>query len=164
MLQMRLTLCARFAIFLAILLTNTEAPMTDDKAQQKAEEPDNTATTQTALTSLLKDTKNVKRQDFLLNHDLDDIAGAREIYLQSRSEWLEFYALLQILDPLIDYAAARNGVPWATKPPVVLDVYDGVGGKIGTPRPVTGIGPELGNFFASGMEAPQGGTSISTHT
>ena len=73
---MRLTLCARFAIFLAILLTNTEALMTDDKAQQKqAEEPDNTATTQTALTSLLKDTKNVKRQGFLLHHDLDDIAG-----------------------------------------------------------------------------------------
>ena len=138
--QMRLTLCARFAIFLAILLTNTEAlNMTDETAQAKAtEEPDNTATTQTALTSLLKDTKNVKRQDFLLHHDLDDIAGARELYLQSRSEWLEFFALLQILDPLIDYAAARNGVPWRSKPAVVLGVFDGVGGKIGTPRPVTG--------------------------
>ena len=100
MLQMRITLCARFAIFLAILLTNTDAlNMTDETAQAKAtEEPDNTATTQTALTSLLKDTKNVKRQDFLLHHDLDDIAGGRELYLQSRSEWLEFFALLQILD------------------------------------------------------------------
>ena len=70
--------------------------MTDDKAQAKTEgAPDNTAAQpQTALTSLLKDTKNVKRQDFLLNHDLDDIAGSREIYLQSRSEWLEFWALL----------------------------------------------------------------------
>ena len=67
---MRLTLCARFAIFLAILLTNTEAlTMTEDKAQAKDEAPDNTASAQTALTSLLKDTKNVKRQDFLLNHD-----------------------------------------------------------------------------------------------
>ena len=124
---MRLTLCARFAIFLAVLLANTEAlTMTDDKAQAKVEEvPDNTASqTQTALTSLLKDTKNVKRQDFLLHHDLDDIAGARELYLQARSEWLEFFALLQILDPLIDYAKARNGVPWASKPPVVLGVNE----------------------------------------
>ena len=74
MLQMRLTLCARFAIFLAILLA-IALTMTDDKAQEKVEEaPDNTASqTQTALTSLLKDTKNVKRQDFLLHHDLDDI-------------------------------------------------------------------------------------------
>ena len=135
---MRLTLCARFAIFLAILLANTEAfTMTDDKAQAKTEAPDNTATTQTALTSLLKDAKNVKRQDFLLHHDLDDIAGPREVYLQSRSEWLEFYALLQILDPLIDYAAARNGVPWASQPAVVLGVYGGVGGKICVPRVVT---------------------------
>ena len=58
---MRLTLCARFAIFLAILLANTEAlTMTDDKAQAKT----STATTQTALalTSLLKDTKNVKKE------------------------------------------------------------------------------------------------------
>ena len=48
---MRLTLCARFAIFLAVLLANTEAlTMTDDKAQAKTEAPDNTATTQTALT------------------------------------------------------------------------------------------------------------------
>ena len=87
---MRLTLCARFAIFLAILLANTEAlTMTEDKAQDKVEAPDNTASVQTALTSLLKDTKNVKRQDFLLHHDLDDIAGARELYLQSRSEsWI----------------------------------------------------------------------------
>ena len=91
-----------------------------------------------ALVSILKDTKSVRTQEFLLLHDLDDIAGAREIYLQCRSEWLEFFALLQILDPLIDYAAARNGVPWATKPAVVLGVFDGVGGKIGTPRPVTG--------------------------
>ena len=51
---------------------------------------------------------------------------------------LGIVALLQILDSLIDYAKARHGVPWASKPPVVLDVYDGVGGKIGTPRPVTG--------------------------
>ena len=66
MLQMRLTLCARFAIFLAILLVDTEAlTMTDEKAQAKTEEetPANTvAQPQTALTSLLKDTKNVKRQ------------------------------------------------------------------------------------------------------
>ena len=74
-------------------------------------DPANNAAPPPTLTSLLKDTKNVKRQDFLLHHDLDDIAGARELYLQSRSEWLEFFALLQIFDPLIDYAAARNGVP-----------------------------------------------------
>ena len=80
----------------------------------------------TALTSLLKDTKNVKRQDFLLHHDLDDTAGARELYLQARSEWLEFFALLQILDPLIDYAAARNGVPWASQPAGIW-VEDGAG-------------------------------------
>ena len=90
------------------------------------------AAPQPALTSLLKDTKNVKSQDFLLQHDLDDIAGVRETYLQARTEWLEFFALMQILDSLIDYAAARNGVPWATKPAVVLGVFDGVGGKIGT--------------------------------
>ena len=80
----------------------------------------------------------MQRQDFLLHNDLDDIAGARDLYLRSRSEWLEFFALLQIIDSLIDYAKARNGVPWASKPPVVLGVYDGVGGKIGIPRIVTG--------------------------
>ena len=32
----------------------------------------------------------MKSQDFLLQHDLDDIAGVRETYLQSRTEWLEF--------------------------------------------------------------------------
>ena len=66
-----------------------------------------------ALVSILKDTKSVRTQEFLLLHDLDDIAGARDIYLQSRTEWLEYFAMLRILDPLIDYAAARNGVPWA---------------------------------------------------
>ena len=88
---MRLTLCARFAIFLAILLANTEAlTMTDDKAQAKTDEtPDNTATTQTALTSLLKDTKNAKSQDFLLHHDLDDIAGVHEAYLQAMAMGLD---------------------------------------------------------------------------
>ena len=60
--------------------------MTGDTAQAKETPDNNTATAQTALTSLLKDTKNVKRQDFLLHHDLDDIAGAREVYLQGRSE------------------------------------------------------------------------------
>ena len=134
MLQMRLTLCARFAILLAFLLTNTEAlGMPED-----SDTPAPAAAPQPALTSLLKDTKNVKSQDFLLQHDLDDIAGVRETYLQSRTEWLEFFALMQILDSLIDYAAARQGVPWASKPAVVLDVFDGVGGKIGTPRVVTG--------------------------
>ena len=43
---------------------------------------------------------------------------------------------MQILDSLIDYAAARTGVPWASKPAVVRGVFDGVdvGGKIGIPR------------------------------
>ena len=41
------------------------------------------AVPQPALTSLLKDKKNVKSQDFLLLHDLDDIAGVRETYLIS---------------------------------------------------------------------------------
>ena len=128
MLQMRITLCARFAILLAFLLANTEA--LDMPEENDAPAP--AAAPQSALTSLLKDTKNVKSQDFLLQHDLDDIAGVRETYLQARTEWLEFFALMQILDSLIDYAAARNGVPWASKPAVVLDVFDGVGGKSGT--------------------------------
>ena len=117
---MRITLCARFAILLAFLFTNTEAlDMSED-----ADTPAPAVAPQPALTSLLKDTKNVKSQDFLLQHDLDDIAGAREAYLQARTEWLEFLTLMQILDKLIDYAAARSGVPWRTKPAVVLGVYD----------------------------------------
>ena len=69
MLQMRITLCARFAILLAFLLTNTEAL----NMPEGDEAPAPAAAPQPALTSLLKDTKNVKSQDFLLQHDLDDI-------------------------------------------------------------------------------------------
>ena len=90
------------------------------------------------LVSILKDTKSIRTQEFLLLHDLDDVAGARDIYLQSRNEWLEHFSMLRILDPLIDYAAARNNVPWAAEPPVVLEVHDGVGGKSGIARVVTG--------------------------
>ena len=49
--------------------------------------------------------------------------------------------MLRILDPLIDYAAARNNVPWAADDPVVLDIHDGVGGKSGIARVVTGWAP-----------------------
>ena len=85
--------------------------------EAKDESPVPAAVSQPALiTSLQENTKNVKSQGFLLLHDLDDIAGVRETYLQARTEWLEFLALMQILDSLVDYAAARNGVPWASKP------------------------------------------------
>ena len=93
------------------------------------------------MVSILKDTKSVRTQDFLLLHDLDDIAGCRDAYLQARTEWLEYFALLRILDPLIDYAAARNGVPWRSDDPVVLAVHDGVGGKSGVARVVTLLHP-----------------------
>ena len=47
----------------------------DGQTQQPTQAPVN------ALTSLLKDTKNAKSQDFLLLHDLDDISrgSARHI-------------------------------------------------------------------------------------
>ena len=65
-------------------------------------EEENTAAPAPAspVVSILKDTKSVRTQDFLLMHDLDDIAGCRDVYLQSRTEWLEYYALLRILDPV----------------------------------------------------------------
>ena len=141
MLQMGIALCARFALVLAVLLLNTDAvhmPTEEENTPEPAGGAPVAAVSQPALTSLLKDTKNVKRQDFLLTHDLDDIAGAREAHLQARTEWLEFFTLMQILDTLIDYAAARSGVPWAAKPAVVLGVYEGVGGKTGAPRVDTG--------------------------
>ena len=67
------------------------------------------------LVCILKDTKSARTQEFFLLHDLDDITGGRDVYLQARTEWLEYFAMLRILDPLIDYAAARNNVPWASK-------------------------------------------------
>ena len=39
-----------------------------------------------ALVSILKDTKSVRTQEFLLLHDLDDIAGGRDIINLSSSQ------------------------------------------------------------------------------
>ena len=38
---------------------------------------------------------------FSMMSDLDDVAGGRDIYLQARTEWLEYFAMLRILDPLL---------------------------------------------------------------
>ena len=136
---MRVTPCVRFALILAVLFTRTVSvhPSGMTEEAKDAEQP--TATPAASpLVSIVKDTKNVRTQEFLLMHDLDDIAGCRDAYLRSRTEWLEYFGLLRILDSLIDYAAARNGVPWAAEPPVVLAVHDGVGGKSGVTRVVTG--------------------------
>ena len=136
---MRVTPCVRFALILAVLFTRTVSvhPSGMTEEAKDAEQP--TATPAASpLVSIVKDTKNIRTQDFLLHHDLDDITGCRDAYLQAGTEWLEFFGLLRILDPLIDYAAARNGVPWAAQDPVVLAIHDGVGGKSGVTRVVTG--------------------------
>ena len=140
---MRVTPCVRFALILAVLFTRTVSlhpsgmPAEEKQDETPAAAP---AAAQAAppLVSIVKDTKNVRTQDFLLLLDLDDITGCRDDYLRSRNEWPEYFDLLRILDPLIDYAAARNGVPWAAQDPVVLDVHDGVGEKSGVARVVTG--------------------------
>ena len=132
---MRLTLCVRFAIVFAVL--NCHTALATGHMADEEEKESRTATL--PLVSLLKDTKNVRSQEFLLRYDLDDITGSRDAYLRARSEWLEFAALLEILDPLIDYAAASNGVPWAEKDKTIIGVHDGVGGKSGLKRRVTGV-------------------------
>ena len=139
---MRITPCVRFALILAVLFTRTVSlhpsgmPEEEKQGETTADAP--APAPPLPLVSIVKDTKNVRTQDFLLLLDLDDITGCRDAYLRSRNEWLEFFDLVRILDSLIDYAAARNGVPWATQDPVVLDVHDGVGGKSGVTRVVTG--------------------------
>ena len=141
---MRVTPCVRFAFILAVLFTRTVSihPSGMTQNEEKQSEPP-VAPAAPPLLSIVKDTKNVRTQEFLLMHDLDDIAGCRDVYLQARAEWLEYFALLRILDPLIDYAAARNGVPWRNDDPVVLAVHDGVGGKSGVARVVTGENREI---------------------
>ena len=125
---MRVTSCVRFATFiLAILLAR--AVSLDLGVMTEEADTGNAPAATPPLVSILKDTKSVRTQDFLLLHDLDVIAGGRDVYLQARTEWLEYFAMLRILDPLIDYAAARNNVPWENDDPVVPEVHDGVGGK-----------------------------------
>ena len=102
---MRVTPCVRFALILAVLFTRTVFSIPDHMTEES--EPGNAPTPAPTLVSILKDTKSVRTQEFLLLHDLDDIAGSRDAYLQARTEWLEYYAMLRILDPLIDYLCGR---------------------------------------------------------
>ena len=77
---MRLTLCVRFAIVFAVL--NCHAALATDHMADEEEKESRTATL--PLVSLLKDTKNVRSQEFLLRYDLDDITGSRDAYLRAR--------------------------------------------------------------------------------
>ena len=59
--------------------------MTDDKAQAKVDTPDNTATTQTALTSLLKDTKNVQAEPGISSTSLVALRVVSPVVVKPRS-------------------------------------------------------------------------------
>ena len=74
---MRVTSCVRFAtVILAILLTRPVSlelgAMTEEAKQGDTPAP----APAPAILSILKDTKSVRTQEFLLLHDLDDIAGS----------------------------------------------------------------------------------------
>ena len=98
---MRVTPCVRFALILAVLFTRTVSVHPSGMTEEAKEDAEQPAATPAAspLVSIVKDTKNVRTQGFLLHHDLDDITGCRDAYLQARTEWLEFFGLLRILDP-----------------------------------------------------------------
>ena len=128
---MRVTSCVRFAFILAVLFTRTIALSNMTDAEEKTTVAPAAAP---ALVSILKDTVSVRTQEFLLLHDLDDIAGCRDVYLQARTELLEYFAMLRTLDPLIDYAAARNNVPWAAEDPAVLRAGTGTAARRSTRR------------------------------
>ena len=88
---MRVTPCVRFAFILAVLFTRTVSvhPSGMPEEEKQSETPVATPAAAQAvppLMSIVKDTKNVRTQEFLLHHDLDDITGCRDAYLQARIE------------------------------------------------------------------------------
>ena len=81
---MRVTSCVRFATFLlAILFTRTVSLELGAMSEEEKQGDTPAPVPAPAIVSILKDTKSVRTQEFLLRHDLDDIAGSRDAYLQS---------------------------------------------------------------------------------
>ena len=84
---MRVTPCVRFALILAVLFTRTVSlhpsgmPEEEKQGETTAAAPA-AAPAAPPLMSIVKDTKNVRTQDFLLLLDLDDITGCRDDYLR----------------------------------------------------------------------------------
>ena len=84
---MRVTPCVRFAFILAVLFTRTVSVHPSGMIENEEKQTDTpVAPAAPPLMSIVKDTKNVRTQEFLLHHDLDDITGCRDAYLQARIE------------------------------------------------------------------------------
>ena len=85
--------------------------------------------------TFVKDLDNIRRQDFLLQVDMEDPDVAREHWIGLRSKTLERFGLALMHDSLWDYAANLKGAEAKFDDEVKLKNYHGYGAKIGHPAP-----------------------------
>ena len=111
------------------------------------EESDDADTSKT----FVKDLDNIRRQDFLLQVDLEDPDVAREHWIGLRSKTLERFGLALMHDPLWDYAANLKGDDAKFDDAVRLKNYRGYGAKIGHPRDMQTISQKTLRFRAIAM-------------
>ena len=88
--------------------------------------------------SFVKDLDNIRRQDFLLQVDLEDPDIAREHWIGLRSKTFERFGLALMHGPLWDYAANKKGDEAKFDDAVEIKNYRGYGAKIGHPRDMQG--------------------------